>query len=180
MNLENTNFDTQTHCHHPGEVSVYFQRIIMTEKRWICWNFVQKCADLITSLLSRSFLTQTATLLSTLLTLLRSWRFFLVYLIKILFLEFLAKILHVRTYLDVFLPRILPRSYQDLSSFNMLLIKMFQVSFHWAHLALAYVKIYMRSFIFSSILSEAVLPALVGWVKPHMFVNDYTVLLVHK
>ena len=65
--------------------------------------------------------------------LLRSWRFFLVYLIKILFLEFLAKVLHVRTYLDVFLPRILLRSYQDLSSFNMLLIKMFQVSFHWVN-----------------------------------------------
>ena len=63
--------------------------------------------------------------------LLWSWWFFLVYLNQILFLEFLGKNLQVRTYLDVFLPRILPRSYHDFSNFIMLLIKMFQVSFHW-------------------------------------------------
>ena len=53
---------------------------------------------------------------------------------KMLFLDSHAMNLQVRTYLDVFMASAMPRSLQDLPRLCMFHIKMYQVSFHWAHI----------------------------------------------
>ena len=57
---------------------------------------------------------------------------FLGYLAKILFLDSHAKILQVRTNLDIFMVSSMSRSWQDLTIFSMFLIKVCKVSVNWA------------------------------------------------
>ena len=57
---------------------------------------------------------------------------FLGYIAKILFLDSHAKILQVRTNLDIFIVSSMSRSWQDLTRFSMFLIKVCKVSVNWA------------------------------------------------
>ena len=60
-----------------------------------------------------------------------SWLIFLGNLGKILFLDTHAKILQVRTNFDIFMVSNISRSWQDLTTFSMFLIKVYQVSDNW-------------------------------------------------
>ena len=57
-----------------------------------------------------------------------SWVIFLGYLAKILFFHSHAKILQIRTNLDIFMVSTMARSWQDLTRFSMFFIKVYQVS----------------------------------------------------
>ena len=59
-----------------------------------------------------------------------SWLIFLGNLAKILFLDTHAKIMQVRTNLDISMASTVSRCWQDLPRFSMFLIEMYQVSVH--------------------------------------------------
>ena len=61
-----------------------------------------------------------------------AWLIFRGYLVKILVLDSHANVLQVWTNLDVFMVRTMSWSWHNLTRFGMFLIKVYQVSVHWA------------------------------------------------